>query len=110
MSQVMQTKNKIQDLQWLIKAKPPMSLMSLNLHKFLPLVAPTKIKLKTMVKINLHTMIMVMQLMMIKTTLQVKATTRTVAMTKWFSKDHLRRLKLAFKLEFKKNFVSSVTT
>ena len=81
-----------------------MSPMSLNLHK------ATKIKLKTMVKINLHTMIMVAQLMMIKTTFQVKARTRTVEMTKWFSKDLLRKLKLAFKLESKKNFVSSVTT
>ena len=50
-----------------------------------------------------------MQQMMIKTILQVKAKTRTVVMTKWFSKDHLRKLKLAFKLELKKNFVSSVT-
>ena len=84
--------------------------MSHNLHQFLLLVVPTKIKLKTKVKITLHTMIMVMLLMMIKTTFQVKARTRTVVMTKWFSKDHLRKLKLAFKLELKKNFVSSVTT
>ena len=77
--------------------------MNHNLHNFLSLVVPTKIKRKTKVKITHHTMIMVMQLMMMKTIFQVKARTRTVVMTKWLSKDHLWKPKHAFEIELKKN-------